>query len=47
MLTSTHLDRLQLSQWPVSRQVQDIEGCSVLQIMSFADILHSCYDFKQ
>ena len=47
MLTSTPLDHLQLSQLPVYRQVQDIEGCSVLQIMSSADILYSCYDFRQ
>ena len=47
MLTSTRLDRLQLFQLPVSRQVQNIEGCSFLQIMSSADILHSCYDFRQ
>ena len=33
-------NRLQLSQLPVSRRVQDIEGCPCLQIMSFADILH-------
>ena len=40
-------NRLQFSQLPVSRQVQDIEGRPVLQIMSSADILHSCYDFRR
>ena len=47
MLATLMSRKENVSQWPVSQQVQDIEGCSVLQIMSFADILHSCYDFKQ